>query len=147
MRTYYRGSDALVTDDYFIWRATANRIFAIRELRGIGITRGPLSSSGQAPALAIGAGLLLLAGMSWMLAGPTVGYTATAAAIVAGLMVVSLIGRRTARQWHLLGTYRGAVVTIYSSPDERVFNQVARALRRSIENAAPARGTNDLANA
>src|SRR4051794_31926797 len=116
MRTYYRGSDALVTDDYFVWRATANRIFAIRELRDIGITRGPLSGSGQAPALAIGAGLLLLAATSWMLMGPTVGYTATAAAIVATLMVISLTGRRTARQWHLLGTYRGTVVTIYSSP-------------------------------
>ena len=147
MRTYYRGSDALVTDDYFIWRATANRIFAIRELRDIGIARGPLDGSAQTPALAIGAGLLLLAGTSWTLMGPAVGYTATAAAIVATLAVLSLTARRAARPWQLLGTYRGAVVTIYSSPDVRVFNQVARALRRSIENAAPAPGRKDLATA
>jgi hypothetical protein len=86
MRTYYRGSDALVTDDHFVWRTSSTHIFTVGDLRNIVIVRGPLTGSGQGPALAAGAGLLLLAAASWMLLGPAVGYTAAAAAIVIGLM-------------------------------------------------------------
>ncbi|RSM68446.1 hypothetical protein DMB66_13210 [Actinoplanes sp. ATCC 53533] len=139
MRTYYRGSDALVTDDHFVWRASSTHIFAIGELRNIVIVRGPLTGVSQGPALAAGAGLLLLAATSWMLFGSAVGYTATAAAILFTLMIMSVTGRRTTRLWHLLATYRGGTVTIYSAPDLRVFNQVARALRRSLENTHPVR--------
>jgi hypothetical protein len=94
-----------------------------------------------------GAGLFLLAAASWMLLGPAVGYTAAAAAIVLSLMILSLTGRRTARLWHLVGAYHGQTVTIYSSTDVRVFNQVTRALRRSTENKQRTRGTEDLAAA
>jgi len=138
MRTYYRGSDALVTDDYFVWRAASNHIFPIGELRNIVIMRGPQTSASQGSALAAGAGLLLLAATAWMTLGPAVGYTASAAAIVLTLMIMSLSSRRTNRQWHLLASYRGGTVTLYSSSDVRVFNQVTRALRRSTENG---RGT------
>jgi hypothetical protein len=147
MRTYYRGSDALVTDDYFVWRTSSSHIFAVGDLRNIVIVRGPLTSSGQGPALVAGAGLFLRAAASWMLLGPAVGYTAAAAAIVLSLMILSLTGRRTARLWHLVGAYHGQTVTIYSSTDVRVFNQVTRALRRSTENKQRTRGTEDLAAA
>ena len=147
MRTYYRGSDALVTDDYFVWRTSSSHIFAVADLRNIMIVRGPLTSSGQGPALVAGAGLLLLATASWMLMGPVVGYTAVAAAIVLSLMIMSLTGRRTTRLWHLVAAYHGGTVTIYSSPDVRVFNQVTRALRRSTENTQPTKSREDLAAA
>jgi hypothetical protein len=39
--------------------------------------------------------------------------------------------------FQLQATYRGAAVDLYSSEDERVFNQVTRALRRAIEDAHP----------
>ena len=147
MRTYYRGSDALVTDDHFVWRASSTHIFAIGELRNIVIVQGPLTGASQGPALAAGAGLLLLAATSWVLLGSTVGYTATAAAILLTLMVMSVTGRRTTRPWHLFATYRGGPVTIYSASDLRIFNQVTRALRRSIENTHPVRRREDLAAA
>jgi hypothetical protein len=133
MRTYYRGSDALVTDDHFVWRSSSTHIFPIGELRNIVIVRGPLTATNRGPAVAVGTGLLLAAAASWVALGPAVGYTAAAAAIIVTLMVMSLSGRRTTRVWHLLGTYHGATVTIYSSSDVRVFNQVTRALRRSTE--------------
>lgn len=135
MRTYYRGSDALVTDDHFVWRTSSTHIFAIGELRNIVIVRGPLTGASQGPALAAGAGLILLAATSWIVLGSTVGYPATAAAILLSLMILSLTGRRTTRLWHLLATYRGSTVTVYSASDVRVFNQVTRALRRSTEHA------------
>lgn len=147
MRTYYRGSDALVTDDYFVWRTSSTHIFAVGDLRTIVIARDPVSSSAQGPALAAGAGLLLLAVASWMLRGPAVGYTAVAAAIVITLMIMSLTGRRAVRLWHLVASYHGEAVTLYSSPDTRVFNQVARALRRSTENTRRTTNREDLAAA
>jgi len=147
MRTYYRGSDALVTDDHFVWRTSSTHIFTVADLRNIVIVRGPLTGSGQATALAAGAGLLLLAAASWMILGPAVGYTAAAAAILVGLIIMSVTGRRTSRLWHLVGSYHGHAVTIYSSPDVRVFNQVTRALRRSTEHARRTSGREDLAAA
>ena len=39
MRTYYRGPDALVTDEHFVWRTATPRIFAVRELRNVGLVR------------------------------------------------------------------------------------------------------------
>jgi hypothetical protein len=147
MRTYYRGSDALVTDDYFVWRTSSTQIFAVPDLRNIVIVRGPLNASSPGPALATGAGLFLLAVAGWISLGPAVGYTAAAAAVVITLTVLSLSGRRTARMWHLLASYHGGMVTIYSSSDERVFNQVTRALRRSTENLGRSRSREDLAAA
>jgi hypothetical protein len=147
MRTYYRGSDALVTDDHFVWRTSSTHIFTVGDLRHIVIVRGPLTKSGQGPALAAGAGLLLMAAASWMFLGPTVGYTAVAAAIVLSLMIMSIAGRGTTRLWHLIGSYHGQAVTIYSSPDVRVFNQVTRALRRSTENIQRTKAQEDVAAA
>ena len=38
-RTYYRGPDAVVTSEVFIWRTTPPKIFVIRELKRVGIVR------------------------------------------------------------------------------------------------------------
>jgi hypothetical protein len=146
MRTYYRGSDALVTADYFIWRTSSTHIFTVADLRQIVIARDAASSSTHGPGLAAGAGLLLLAVASWLLRGPAVGYTAVAAAVVITLMIMSLTGRRAVR-WHLIASYHGEEVTLYSSLDTRVFNQVTRALRRSTENTGRTRDREDLAAA
>lgn len=135
MRTYYRGSDALVTDDHFVWRTSSTHLFPIGELRNIVIVQGPLTRTSQSPALAAGAGLLLLAATSWIVLGPAVGYPAVAAAVLLTLAVMSLTGRPATRLWHLVANYRGGTVTVYSTSDVRVFNQVTRALRRSTENS------------
>jgi hypothetical protein len=147
MRTYYRGSDALVTDDHFVWRAASSHIFPIGELRNIVIVRGQQTSASQGPALAAGLALGLLAAASWMTLGATVGYTASAAAVMLTLVIMSFSSRRTARVWHLLASYRGGTVTLYSSSDVRVFNQVTRALRRSTENMGHSPRREDLAAA
>ena len=41
------------------------------------------------------------------------------------------------REWALWADYRGRSVALYTSPDERVFNQVVRALRRALEETEP----------
>jgi len=41
------------------------------------------------------------------------------------------------REWALWADYRGRAVALYSTADERVFNQVVRALRRALEDSEP----------
>ncbi|MEU8819397.1 DUF6232 family protein [Actinoplanes sp. NPDC048796] len=136
-RIYYRGPDAIVTGDHIVWLTEPVRTFPRRELRDIGIVRGappPLS-----------AGALVLAGLSLLVA---VGALAAAAyADSTGLWVAAAIvdvvalgcvgaalGRRT-RPWEIHAVHRGAEVVVYASADDRVFHQVSRAIRRSLEMA------------
>jgi hypothetical protein len=46
-----------------------------------------------------------------------------------------VLWRLRSRTFLLRATYRGTEVTLYASTDERVFNQVSRALRRAIEDS------------
>lgn len=49
--------------------------------------------------------------------------------------------RMRPRRWELRATYQGHEVILYASCDTRVFNQVARALRRAVEDTRrPAAG-------
>jgi hypothetical protein len=63
------------------------------------------------------------------------------------LVVGAVFWRRRPQRWELRATYQGQDVELYSSLDERVFNQIARALRRAIEDARPPSEWDDLAAA
>ncbi|MGA5304352.1 DUF6232 family protein [Nucisporomicrobium flavum] len=146
MRTYYRGPDALLTDDHFIWRTpSSTRMFAVRELRDVTLVRGEPTGSSVAGLAATAAGLVTLTVASWSIAGPAAGYVAAAVAALIASIVVAARSSRSARRWSLQGTYRGMPVLLYSSPDPRVFNQVTRALRRAIEDTGPTQPARGLA--
>ena len=49
--------------------------------------------------------------------------------------------------WQVHARYRGGETVIYASPDARVFNQVTRALRRSLEDDRQEPSTYGLAAA
>jgi len=59
----------------------------------------------------------------------------------AALVAVSLaaVWRRNVRRWELCAGYRDREAILYSTPDLTRFNQVTRALRRSIEAGTPPR--------
>jgi uncharacterized protein DUF6232 len=132
MRTYYRGPDAVVTSELFVWRTTPTRIFAIRELRDVGITCTAVDRS-RPPTAPAAAGSVALSVAVW----PAV---ETPAMIALGLLAVAVPAiavtawwRVRPRRWELHATYRGGEVILFASTDTRVFNQIARALRRAIE--------------
>jgi hypothetical protein len=145
MRVYYRGPDALVTDERLVWRAAAPQIFAVRELHRVGRARAavPDPRSGGAVAIAVGLGAAAVAG--WAVAGPLVGGALGAMAMIALLVAVTARQLRRVHMWQVHATYRGAVTVIYQSTDERVFNQVTRALMRAIEDGRPIPTGRDLA--
>jgi hypothetical protein len=130
MRVYYRGRDAVVTSELFVRRATPAQSFAIREMRNVCISRDAGNAGSKvvlaAMAAAVAAiGIALATGASYVLPAIAV------AASVAGAAL--LIRRRGPVRWELQADYQGRPVTLYSSTDPTVFNQVSRALRRAIE--------------
>ena len=133
-RTYYRGPDAVVTDKLFVWRTTPTKGFVVRDLRNVQLIR---SQDGVGPyAAPIAAGTLVLAAALWTMLGSPAVYALGALAVV-GPAGVAIGIRMRPRRWELHATYRGARVVLYASSDARVFNQVVRGLRRSVEDARP----------
>ena len=145
MRVYYRGPDALVTDERFVWRAAAPQIFAVRELHRVGRVRADVPDPRSGGLMAIAVGLAAAAVAGWTVAGPLAGGALGASAMVVLLVAVTARQLRRVHMWQVHATYRGAVTVIYQSTDERVFNQVTRALLRAIEDSRPTPTGRDLA--
>ncbi|MGX6604309.1 DUF6232 family protein [Micromonosporaceae bacterium Da 78-11] len=146
MRIYYDGPDVLITESQFVWRAQPRRSFAIAHLRNVRLVRRDVKRSVRGPALvsALAATMVLTPG--WMfLTTPfgRIGLVATAVAIV----TLATARRRTVRQWELRAAYLEREVTLYAAVEIRTFNQVTRALRRSVEDAAPPRTRHQAAAA
>jgi hypothetical protein len=128
MRTYYRGPDAVVTDTHFVWKDAVVRIFAIDDLADVRLERrAPGGRSGLELVLV----LALLA--TAVLAGWRFGLLVAAPPVVAAALVLIVLRRRGRPAWEIRARYRAREVTLYTSRDPRIFNQVTRALRRTIE--------------
>jgi len=133
-RTYYQGPDAVVTAELFVWRGTPTKNFVVRDLRNVGRARGDVDRLRPYKIYSAAGGAVLIVG-TWNTVGTPAVY-ALAAAVLAIPMALTVASHWTRRpRWEVQATYHGRDVIIYSSPDERVFNQVTRALRRSMEDA------------
>lgn len=132
MRTYYRGPDAAVTDELFVWQAGATRVFVVDELRDVGLVRQTAGRLGRAVA-----GILLaVSGAVWVQLELPGHWYAGIGALAAALLIAGW--PPPVRAWRLTASYRGATdVTLYSTADTRVFHQVSRALRRAVEDSRP----------
>ncbi len=147
MRTYYRGPDAHVTDERFIWRAETPRVFVVRDLRGVVLTRRINPDRRPDIAWIAAAVLAALAATSWLLVGVAVGAAVGILALIAMSGATATRRHRPAYLWQVRATYQGTEVVIYESGDVRVFNQVKRALRRTLEDNPPSRSAFGLAAA
>jgi len=147
MRTYYRGPDALVTDEHFVWRSSSSQIFTVHELRHVGRVPGHVSAPRPGTVLGVAAAVLVAAAASWSTLGSAAGFAALALSTVIVVTAIVAQRQRAARRWELQATWRGLPVTLYSSSDVRVFNQVTRALGRSIEDGRQHRPAYGLAAA
>ncbi len=134
IRTYYRGPDAVVTSEFFVWHTSPAKTFVIRELKNVVIARGGVNRN-RAYGAQI-AGSVAMAVAIWpildspaLIVAAVVGVTA-----IPGVAVAAFLRRPL---WELRASYRNAAVVLYESRDERVFNQVSRALRRAMEDAGP----------
>ena len=139
MRIYYRGPDAHVTDERFIWRTETPRVFVVRELHDVVVVRRIRSDRGPDLAMVVSAVFATAAVLSWLVAGVIVGAVVAAVAITVASGAVATRRHRPSHYWQLRATYATAEVVVFEAADERVFNQVKRALLRSLEDGGPAR--------
>jgi hypothetical protein len=132
MRTYYRGRDAVVTSELFVRRITSTKSYAIRDLRNVCIASDQHGGRSR-PAAAAGIAFLGLAGALVALAAGSVGTLILLGPATTLAVAGTLLWPRRPANWELRASYRGRTISLYSSCDVTVFNQVARALRRAIE--------------
>jgi hypothetical protein len=136
-RTYYRGPDAVVTDELFLWNPPAqpSQTVVLRELRSVGLVRTGFDGRAFVPLLLTIAVAALVTAFTVL--EPPTAYTVEALAVIVPGGLAAVAWRTRTKRWELHATYRGAEVVLYSSADDRVFNQVTRALRRAMENVGP----------
>lgn len=128
-RIYYRGPDALVSDDRFVWHPTTTpSVFSIPDLHHVGLVQAPARIRPYVPALAAVA--IAMAAAGWILLPDPAVYVAVFLTLAAPSVAVMW---REPGRWELHAQYRGTAVVLYSSTNPRVFNQVSRALRRAME--------------
>lgn len=147
MRTYYRGPDAVVTADRFIWRSDTPRIFPLRELRDIRRVEHVPQGRPADVVMVAAAGAVAFAAASWVVLGPVIGAAAVVVTVTAAIAAVSTRRFRDTRSYRVIATVRGARTVIYEAREPRVFNQVTRALNRAVEDDHRARADYRLAAA
>jgi hypothetical protein len=145
-RTYYRGPDAVVTDQLFVWLTKPTRGYVVRDLRSVGLVRTEANRL-RSYTLHVASGTLVLAVATWMTLETPAAYALGALAVAMPSAFAVARMRTRPQRWEIRATYRGARVLLYTSTDVRVFNQVARALRRAVEDARPPVNNRDLAAA
>jgi hypothetical protein len=133
MRTYYRGPNAFVTADRFVWRLDTPRIFAVRELRDIRRVEHVPQGRRADVVVVAAAGSIAFAAASWLVVGPVIGAAAVALSVMAATVAVSTRKFRDTRSYRVVATVRGVRTVIFEARDLTVFNQVTRALRRAVE--------------
>jgi hypothetical protein len=115
----------------------------IRDLRNVRRAHTD-ARRGNPRALQVAFGALIVTAAGWTTLGtPAVYVSAPLCAAIAGLCTAAYWRLRPQR-WELLANYRGNDVTLYATSDVRVFNQVARALRRAVEDNRTATDGYDL---
>ncbi|MEU7904083.1 DUF6232 family protein [Actinoplanes sp. NPDC049118] len=134
MRIYYRGPDAFLTDEHFIWNGSERADFVIRDLREVGRIRSVAAGLSTNTVLVVTTALAFFVA-GWLMVAPAAAYPLSLVVVAASVATLAVRQRRKVSLWQVQATYRGSRVTIYASSDERVFNQVTRALSRAIEDA------------
>jgi hypothetical protein len=146
MRTYYDGPDALITENHFIWRTDPVRAFIIGDLRDVRLVQRDVGSPRVIIVLAAMAAAAMIVAPGWLLVHTMVGRLVLVGAAAAAVSLATL-GRRSVHQWELRAAYQSREVVLYTTLESRTFNQVTRALRRSVEATGRAHGRQRMAAA
>jgi hypothetical protein len=146
MRTYYDGPDALITENHFIWRTDPVRAFIIGDLRDVRLVQRDVGSPRVIIVLAAMAAAAMIVAPGWLLVHTMVGRLVLVGAAAAAVSLATL-GRRSVHQWELRAAYQSREVVLYTTLEIRTFNQVTRALRRSVEATGRTHGRQRMAAA
>jgi hypothetical protein len=119
----------VVTDRLFVWRTTPTKGFVVRDLRDVKLVRAHRTPCTAWAAAAV----VVLAVATWALLDSPAAYATGALALAVPPLLITTDRRIRPQRWELRATYRGYGILLFATSDVRVFNQVARALRRAVE--------------
>src|SRR5262249_31749467 len=127
-RTYYRSTEVSVTDQWF---ATPDRTYTVAHLDNLRMARGAFDPvvAGTSLAAVI---VMVAAGVSMFELQP-IAWPGMVAVAMAPVSVAALTWRLRPRPFELWAEYRGEMVRLFSSTEEKTFGHVCRALIRARE--------------
>jgi hypothetical protein len=122
------------------------RAFIIGDLRDVRLVQRDVGSPRVIIVLAAMAAAAMIVAPGWLLVHTMVGRLVLVGAAAAAVSLATL-GRRSVHQWELRAAYQSREVVLYTTLEIRTFNQVTRALRRSVEATGRAHGRQRMAAA
>jgi hypothetical protein len=132
MSVFYRGPHVLITNEVFEVDRIGRRWYAIEDLTAIHIVRNDPAGN---PAGQRVLGLSAL--VSIFLVVPVLGRASAILAVVAvlGLLLYATVSLRTMpkARWDLEAIYQGHLTILFTTMDQREFEQVCRGLQRCLE--------------
>ena len=132
MSVFYRGPNVLITNEAFEVVCIARRRYAIGGMTAIHIVRNDPHGNPAAQRV-----LGLSALVSVFVVVPVVGPASAIVAMVAmlGLLLYAAVALRTIPKvrWDLVAVYHGNLTILYTTMDQREFEQVCRGLQRCLE--------------
>jgi hypothetical protein len=130
MTVLYRGPRGLVTHDVIATTETAWRPVPFATLSGVHIVRTDPDDRALAPrALGVSALVIALATI------PIVGVSSLVVALLLAVAVICdvLAGRGHRATWDLVAYRAGSRTVLFTSTDQREFDQLCRAVQRALE--------------
>jgi len=132
MSVFYRGPTVLITNEAFEVAHIGRRRFAIADLAMVHIVRNDPDGN---PAGQRVLGMSALVGVFVVV--PVLGAASMvlAAVTILGLLLYGTISLRTMPKasWDLVALHRGSLTTLFTTNDQREFEQVCRGLQRCLE--------------
>jgi hypothetical protein len=147
MTVFYQGPCAHITHEVFEARYPYYRSFMIRDIRHLYLARRAARSapSRRSPIKAGSAGIAGVAAVAAAVGWPVLSATAMPPVATAGLASIlalivassfvfaACVRIQPTRVHELWAVYRGRMICLFDTTDERTFGQVKRALVRAIE--------------
>jgi len=147
MTVFYRGTAAHITHEVFEARCPHHRRFMIRDIRHVYLARRASGSaaSDRAQLRAGSAGVAGVAAVVAAVGWPVLAATQMPPIAIAGLATTLILIAASSLTFaacvrvppalvhELWAVYRGRMICLFDTTDERTFGQVRRALTRAIE--------------
>ncbi|MEV0897469.1 DUF6232 family protein [Actinoplanes sp. NPDC049802] len=136
MPVFYKGPRAVITEHVVEVSRESHRRFVVAEMTELHIVRFDPGTEGAGRSV-LGVSALVAAVVAVPVVGPASVVLAILVSVALAVNALYWLRPRAGRLWQLRATYRGRVVEVFSSRDEREFTGFCRGLVRCLEFQQP----------
>ncbi|MDI6100151.1 DUF6232 family protein [Actinoplanes sp. NEAU-A12] len=136
MPVFYRGPRALITHHVVEVAKEHRRLYLVAEMSDVHIVRFDADAADAGRHVA-GVSALVAAVIAVPVVGPASMLLTAVTSAALGVGAMFCLRPRGGRWWQLRAGYRGEIVEVFSSRDEREFAEFCRGLVRSFEYGEP----------